>query len=121
MMSPPVMMPAPRPTYVQPPLAAQAYNSAVPPPVRSEAPAPPPRQVQAAAPVVRGQAPDEPAPRKNPVKETTSFDIPSPEELGLAAPRSQPSQDLDWDQVHNRLTQLGAVCSQRLQLQDGGY
>ena len=71
-------------------------------------------------PVVRGQAPDDPAPPKNALRDSTPLIMPSPEELGLTAPK-QPAADLDWQQIHNRLQQQGAVCSQRLPLQDGGY
>jgi hypothetical protein len=119
MMPPVTMMPPPAPTFVQPPLAVQAINSAPTTP-RTQPPAVTTRPTPAPAPVVRAQAPDEPAPRKNAVNESALLDVPSPEALGLAAPKNKMSDD-EWKQVHSQLTQQHAVCSQHLRLEDGSY
>jgi hypothetical protein len=87
-------------------------------PARNQPPAVAATQPQ--RPIIRARVQDDdPPPRKQLSPDTAVLAMPSPEELGLAAPKQPAVEEVDWPQVHNRLQQQGAVCSQRLQLQQG--
>jgi hypothetical protein len=49
------------------------------------------------------------------------LELPSPEQLGIGSPRSQPAAELDWNAVHRRLRELGALSSQLQKVPEGGY
>jgi hypothetical protein len=91
---------------------------AAPTPLNQPA-APPSLPAQAPKAIIRARVDDDPAPRKSAVNESAALAMPSPEELGLKAPKSPLNEEVDWQRVHGRLQQQGAVCSQRLQTQDG--
>lgn len=79
-----------------------------------------PAAQQSAPRIVRGQAPEEPAPRL-PVLEPrpAPLRLPSPEELGVVA--AKPAAASDADALHRRLEQLGATCLHLEKQTQGGY
>jgi hypothetical protein len=100
--TPPPFLPA------APPAAAPSYNYN---------PAPPAAQPQTPRPIVRGVAPEEPPPPPPP---PTPLNVPSPEQLGVAAAKPATSAVLDWSTAHARLDHLGATCFHLEKLADGG-
>jgi hypothetical protein len=123
---PPVsMIPAGPPGGYYPPPPGQPATGFAPSNAllaRTQPPIPAPAQTQAQPPkpVVRARVDvTSPAERKTAPIETTSLAMPSPEELGLTAPKQPLNDEVDWPQIHEHLKQQGAVCSQRLQVQDG--
>src|SRR5207248_11045792 len=95
---------APQGLFRPAPLAARPPAPAPAAPVVAAAPRPNPGLI------ARGAAPEEPAERPREL-----VTLPSPEELGLGAPRGA-NADTDWAAVHRRLESLGAVCFQMHQL-----
>jgi hypothetical protein len=138
MQSPPVYFPSapPQPGYASPtpaamaqggydnPLPAAPQGAFRPAPLAARPPAPAPvapAPAVAAAPrsnpglIARGAEPEEPAERPREL-----VTLPSPEELGVGAPRSGEAA-IDWAAAHRRLEALGAVCFQMHQLPRGGW
>jgi hypothetical protein len=115
------MMPAAPPPVYAPQASIPQPASFVPQntqPARPQSPSLAATQPQ--RPIIRARVQDDdPPPRKQRSSEPAVLAMPSPEELGLAAPRQPDSDEIDWPLVHNRLQQQGAVCSQRLQIQEG--
>ena len=100
-----------------PPVAG--FNPATAPAPRTQPPATVAAQPQPNKPIIRARVDDDPAPRTPIASEKLALAMPSPEELGLKAPKQPANEEVDWPLVHDHLKQHGAVCSQRLQVQDG--
>lgn len=82
------------------------------------------QQSAAGAPrVIRGQAPEEPAPQfqpRLPEPRPTLLRLPSPEELGVGAAPAVAQDSSNWSTAQQRLDQLGATCLHMEKLPQGG-
>jgi hypothetical protein len=92
----------------------------VPPQGGFAAPTFAPRAAPAAPrPIVRGVSADQPpAPRAE--KPAPLPALPPPEELGIGSPRPS-GGEVDWNVVHRKLHDLGALSSQLQKMPEGGY
>lgn len=120
---PPIYAPAPRP-FVGLPQGSMPQQlppqQPMPRPVAQQAPAQPQR-TPTDAPVttaVRGVSGEPARPVPQHVSPPEAVHIPSPEQLGVAAPRPH-DPSLDWESIRKRLHDLGVVSFQLDTLPDG--
>lgn len=75
---------------------------------------------------IRGQDPDPPTVPVQQVAANTTISLPPPEELGVlpanpVAAKTTPADTVDWNTIHARLRQLGAVGFHLRKLADDSY
>jgi hypothetical protein len=124
--------PMPQPGFGMPPATPPSFQTADPrprtlvgdPAAPSFTSGPSGDQVTALPkPIFRGQMPVEPVTHSRSSQQSADVTLPAPEALGIrpTQPACTPSASLDWNAVHARVRQLGAVDFHLAKLESGMY